>query len=347
MLATAVHARVPTATLARCRSPTRPSTAPSRRRWPTCGGSGGRRGARAGRDGGPPRERFLPASEVRRRAAYDGPLDIGHGQTNSQPRTVRAMLELLDVQPGPAGARRRVRVGLDDRAARRAGRADRLGARGRAGARPRASPVRRNVEAVRDAVGPGPRRGRRACSGHPTRRPSTGSWCRPWRPGSRRSWSPSWARTASSWCRWPAGCCASQRDAGAPGGRRVTEHGHYRFVPLVTDPGGPPERRPLGRLSGAVATSSPVPRRTVVITSESCAVTHAAGPAESARLRGLRRLTPSTAPTERAAARPQARYQVPVTGQAGRLCQRARQAGCMPEFPSAVQRPPWHARTVS
>jgi protein-L-isoaspartate(D-aspartate) O-methyltransferase len=46
-----------------------------------------------------PRERFLPASEVRR-AAYDGPLDIGHGQTNSQPRTVRAMLELLDVQPG-------------------------------------------------------------------------------------------------------------------------------------------------------------------------------------------------------------------------------------------------------
>ncbi|HEU5240468.1 MAG TPA: protein-L-isoaspartate O-methyltransferase, partial [Ornithinibacter sp.] len=33
-------------------------------------------------------------------AAYDGPLSIGHGQTNSQPRTVRAMLELLDVRPG-------------------------------------------------------------------------------------------------------------------------------------------------------------------------------------------------------------------------------------------------------
>ena len=46
-----------------------------------------------------PRERFLPASE-RRRASYDGPLDIGHGQTNSQPRTVRAMLELLDVPRG-------------------------------------------------------------------------------------------------------------------------------------------------------------------------------------------------------------------------------------------------------
>ncbi|GGD09798.1 protein-L-isoaspartate O-methyltransferase family protein [Nocardioides daphniae] len=46
-----------------------------------------------------PREQFLPAA-VRSRAAYDGPLEIGHGQTNSQPRTVEAMLRLLDVQPG-------------------------------------------------------------------------------------------------------------------------------------------------------------------------------------------------------------------------------------------------------
>lgn len=46
-----------------------------------------------------PRARFLP-EEQRRRAYYDGPLDIGHGQTNSQPRTVHAMLELLDVRPG-------------------------------------------------------------------------------------------------------------------------------------------------------------------------------------------------------------------------------------------------------
>src|SRR5690349_9944297 len=36
----------------------------------------------------------------RRNAAYDGPIPIGHGQTNSQPRTVRAMLMLLDVGPG-------------------------------------------------------------------------------------------------------------------------------------------------------------------------------------------------------------------------------------------------------
>jgi protein-L-isoaspartate(D-aspartate) O-methyltransferase len=46
-----------------------------------------------------PRERFLPKGE-RRSAAYDGPLPIGHGQTNSQPSTVAAMLRLLDVKPG-------------------------------------------------------------------------------------------------------------------------------------------------------------------------------------------------------------------------------------------------------
>jgi protein-L-isoaspartate(D-aspartate) O-methyltransferase len=46
-----------------------------------------------------PRTGFLPASEVVR-ASYDGPLDIGRGQTNSQPRTVEAMLRLLEVAPG-------------------------------------------------------------------------------------------------------------------------------------------------------------------------------------------------------------------------------------------------------
>jgi protein-L-isoaspartate(D-aspartate) O-methyltransferase len=46
-----------------------------------------------------PREGFLP-ERARPRASYDGPLDIGHGQTNSQPRTVEDMLRLLDVRPG-------------------------------------------------------------------------------------------------------------------------------------------------------------------------------------------------------------------------------------------------------
>lgn len=46
-----------------------------------------------------PRRDFLPRG-VRRRAAYDGPLQIAAGQTNSQPRTVADMLRLLDVSPG-------------------------------------------------------------------------------------------------------------------------------------------------------------------------------------------------------------------------------------------------------
>ncbi len=46
-----------------------------------------------------PRKEFLPETE-RRRAGYDGPLPIGHGQTNSQPRTVESMLRLLDVYAG-------------------------------------------------------------------------------------------------------------------------------------------------------------------------------------------------------------------------------------------------------
>ena len=46
-----------------------------------------------------PRPHFLRRGD-RRRASYDGPLAIGRGQTSSQPRTVEAMLRLLDVRPG-------------------------------------------------------------------------------------------------------------------------------------------------------------------------------------------------------------------------------------------------------
>jgi protein-L-isoaspartate(D-aspartate) O-methyltransferase len=46
-----------------------------------------------------PRAGFLPRL-ARRRAAYDGPIQIGRGQTNSQPRTVDAMLRLLEVRKG-------------------------------------------------------------------------------------------------------------------------------------------------------------------------------------------------------------------------------------------------------
>jgi len=46
-----------------------------------------------------PRAGFLPR-RAHARADFDGPITIGHGQTNSQPRTVAAMLRLLQVRPG-------------------------------------------------------------------------------------------------------------------------------------------------------------------------------------------------------------------------------------------------------
>ena len=46
-----------------------------------------------------PRAGFLPGRS-RRRARFDGPIPIGHGQTNSQPRTVADMLRLLEVGTG-------------------------------------------------------------------------------------------------------------------------------------------------------------------------------------------------------------------------------------------------------
>src|SRR4051812_38881495 len=46
-----------------------------------------------------PRADFLPRG-WRSSASFDGPIPIGAGQTNSQPRTVEAMLRLLQVRRG-------------------------------------------------------------------------------------------------------------------------------------------------------------------------------------------------------------------------------------------------------
>src|SRR5689334_18909985 len=46
-----------------------------------------------------PRRLFLPEAQ-QAYAESDQPLPIGRGQTNSQPSTVRRMLELLDARPG-------------------------------------------------------------------------------------------------------------------------------------------------------------------------------------------------------------------------------------------------------
>ena len=179
-----------------------------------------------------PRQRFLPRSE-RRRASYDGPLDIGHGQTNSQPRTVRAMLELLDVRPGqrvldvgsgsgwttallavlvgPTGSVLGLeRVpdlvltgGANVAAARMPWARVRASVAGVLGAPDEAPFDRVLVSAMATAL-PEPLVAQLDVSGILVV-PVAGRMLR------------------------------VQRDAGAPDGRRVTEHGHYRFVPLITD----------------------------------------------------------------------------------------------------------------
>ena len=46
-----------------------------------------------------PRDGFLPEAD-RSHSSSDEPIMIGHGQTNSQPTTVKNMLRLLEVRPG-------------------------------------------------------------------------------------------------------------------------------------------------------------------------------------------------------------------------------------------------------
>ena len=179
-----------------------------------------------------PRERFLPASE-RRRASYDGPLDIGHGQTNSQPRTVRAMLELLDVQRGqrvldvgsgsgwttallaelvgPTGSV----LGLERVADLVVTGAENVQAAGMPWARVRAA-----VPGVLGAPDEGPF-DRVLVSAMATRLPSE----------LVEQLTPDGILVV------PVGgrMVRVVRDDSAPDGLLLSEHGHYRFVPLVTD----------------------------------------------------------------------------------------------------------------
>ena len=233
MLATAVHARIPTATL-QGHAAGVPHLHP-------------RRGDGAGRPGGlnvahgdrveaamaaHPREHFLPRA-VRRQAGYDGPLDIGHGQTNSQPRTVHAMIQLLDVHPGhrvldvgPARAgRRRSSPSSSDRTGPCSG------SNGCATSCCRARPPWLPRGCRGPASGPPPR----GCSVRRTRRRSTGSSSPPWRPGCRRSSSRSWRANGILVAPVRGQMLRVERDDASPEGRRMTAHGAYRFVPLVTD----------------------------------------------------------------------------------------------------------------
>lgn len=142
-----------------------------------------------------PRARFLPPDQVAH-ADQDVPLPIGHGQTGSQPTTVRRMLELLDVQAGD-------RV-LDVGAGSGWSTALLAWLTGPTGV---VHGVERLPELLALASGHLARAGMPwthlnlaapGVLGLPPWRPSTGCSCPPSRPGSRRPWSTSWRRAGSS-----------------------------------------------------------------------------------------------------------------------------------------------------
>jgi protein-L-isoaspartate(D-aspartate) O-methyltransferase len=179
-----------------------------------------------------PRVGFLPRS-VRRRASYDGPLPIAAGQTNSQPRTVEAMLRLLEVEPGqrvldvgsgsgwttallaelvgPTGSV----LGLERVADLVVTGAENVEAAGMPWARVRAA-----VPGVLGAPDEGPF-DRVLVSAMATRLPSE----------LVEQLTPDGILVV------PVGgrMVRVVRDDSAPDGLLLSEHGHYRFVPLVTD----------------------------------------------------------------------------------------------------------------
>ena len=150
------------------------------------------------------------------RAAFDGPIQIGHGQTNSQPRTVAAMLRLLDVRRRRPGPRRRLRLRLVDRAAR---------------APDRARPARWSASSSsptwsRSARQPGPHRpalgedrAGRPRRARPARRarPTTGSWSPPWHAAARRAGRAAdrrtggWSSRSAARCSWSSGTARRAR----------------------------------------------------------------------------------------------------------------------------------------
>ena len=128
-----------------------------------------------------PRRGFLPRGS-RHLASYDGPIPIGKGQTNSQPRAVRSMLELLAVEPGhrvlDVGAGSGWTTALLAHLTGPDGTVLGVELEPDAGALRLGEPGQR-----RAALGVDPRTPRRVCWASRTRLRSTGSWCLP-TPGS-------------------------------------------------------------------------------------------------------------------------------------------------------------------
>ena len=136
-----------------------------------------------------PRADFLPRRE-RRRASYDGPLAIGHGQTNSQPRTVDDMLRLLGVRPGDRVLDVGAGSGWSTALLAHLTGDQRVGARRRAGGR--AGRLGRRQPPPREGRrGPPSSRASPGSSACRTTRRTTGSWSPPSPTSCPASWSTS------------------------------------------------------------------------------------------------------------------------------------------------------------
>ncbi len=174
-----------------------------------------------------PREEFLPEGE-RRQAGYDGPLPIGHGQTNSQPRTVEAMLRLLDVKPGhkvlDVGSGSGWTTALLAHLTGPTGRV--LGVELEPDLVETGQPQPRRPAAP---LGLASTRRCRGCSGCPAPRRTTGSWS-PRCPSELPEELVAQLHTGGVMVIPVAGTML--RVAASMRGTQVTRHGSYRFVPL-------------------------------------------------------------------------------------------------------------------
>ena len=174
-----------------------------------------------------PREGFLPERE-RRRAGYDGPLPIGEGQTNSQPRTVADMLRLLEVAPGQrvldVGSGSGWTTALLAHLVGPEGQVRRRRARAVAGRVRHGQPGR-----DRPALGAHRPGRRRACSGCRTTRRTTGSWS----PPSRARLPQQLVDQLGDGGRLVIPVRGTMTLVTRDGDEtRQTHHGSYRFVPL-------------------------------------------------------------------------------------------------------------------
>ena len=182
------------------------------------------------------RRSFLPRAQ-RRWAGQDRPLAIGHGQTNSQPSTVAAMLRLLDVRPGArvldvgsgsgwTTALLAVLVGPEG-SVLGVERDPDLAAWGAANVARERTPWARVATATRGVLGtPGERYDRILVSAAAQALPR--ALVDQLAPGGRMVVPVRQTMVLV------------EADPEAPGGFRTSEHGSYSFVPLVEDAPAPP-----------------------------------------------------------------------------------------------------------